>query len=312
MYSKPKLVSETRVLDGIYREYSPSDILKKYVRKYYFTEGFSSLANKKVKTINKCNAEMIIHYGETKLNYATEKPNKYIEKTAIVIGGHRLTNLRNYKISGDINMFSIEFNYIGILKLLSIYPAGVIDSVIDIKDIFGDVSGDLIANFVNANNDLQRIKIIENFFIDILSKYDNNFCKENLLFEVMGAILDAKKPIKSICEELNVSKRYIERSFKKKIGFSAKEYYKISRINKACALLCETYPKNNLAEIAEVCDYTDLSHFNKEFKQLTGFSPSKYVKRNNTILYMGRGYLIYNYDREAEGEKALCNKNEII
>ena len=298
MNTQSQLTLETSILDGTYREYIPSPMLKKYIHKYYFTEGFSSLKNKKIKTINKCNAEMVIHYGEEKINLYHKDTKKFVKKTATIIGGHKATNVREYKATNDIFMFSVEFNYIGILKLLSVYPVEILDSVIDIDILFGESAKILIDKFSKAKGDLNKINIIENFFIDILEKDNSNYCKENLLLQCMDIMVSSNKKIKDICEDFNISRRYIERNFKKKIGYSSKEFYKISRINNVCLQLHKDYPNKNLSEIAEENNYVDLSHFNKEFKQLTGLSPYKYLNNNNNnkLLYLGRGYLIYDYN----------------
>jgi len=199
---KAKLLKEVRILDGVYREYSPSNLLKKYINKYYITEGFNSLHGKKIHIINKCNVEMVIHYGEEKINFFDNEAKKFVKKTAMIIGGHKATNLREYKISGEIKMFTVEFNYIGILKLLSVYPIDIIDSVIDIEDIFGNTAHELLNEFFNDSEDSHRISLIEDYFIQILNKQGKNFCKENLLLECMDIMVSSNKSIKKICEDL--------------------------------------------------------------------------------------------------------------
>jgi len=69
------------------------------------------------------------------------------------------------------------------------------------------------------------------------------------------------------------------------------------RINSACNNLYINYPEENLSEIAEKSKYFDLSHFDKEFKQLTNYSPFNYFRKTNTLIYLGRGYLIYDYSQ---------------
>jgi len=290
-----KLKITKKILDGEYREYLPSKALKKYISKYYFTEGFNSLKGKKINTINKCNAEMVIHYGEEKINFYNKKIKQNVKNTATIIGGHQSTNLREYKASGEIMMFTVEFNYIGILKLLSVYPVDIINAVINIEDVFGETSHKLLQDFFNETDDLLRIKHIENYFLNILKETEEKYCKENLLLEFMDTMVSSGKSIKKISEDLHINRRYIERNFKKKIGYSLKEFYKIMRINYACSELYKNYPQENLSEIAEKSKYFDLSHFNREFKQLTNHSPYNYLNSNSSLIYLGRGYLIYDY-----------------
>lgn len=68
--------------------------------------------------------------------------------------------------------------------------------------------------------------------------------------------------------------RQLERSFKKYIGLSPKEYSNIIRFQNALSIIKDSNNNRSLLEIAFECGYYDHSHLSNEIKRNTGLSPS--------------------------------------
>ncbi|MBC7958305.1 MAG: helix-turn-helix transcriptional regulator [Vallitaleaceae bacterium] len=69
------------------------------------------------------------------------------------------------------------------------------------------------------------------------------------------------------------SKRHVQHIFLDWVGISPRKYFSIKRFNRSLDLLRTlTYP---LTSIALECGYYDQAHFIREFKKLTGMTPSK-------------------------------------
>ena len=64
---------------------------------------------------------------------------------------------------------------------------------------------------------------------------------------------------------------------KKAVGMGAIEHLTHLRINAACDALSDT--SKIISEIAFSCGYSNLSNFNRQFKQIMGCSPKEYRKR---------------------------------
>jgi len=81
----------------------------------------------------------------------------------------------------------------------------------------------------------------------------------------------------SICELSKrnfTTVRQLERSFKKFIGLSPKEYSNIIRFQNALSLIKKSNQNRSLLDIAFECGYYDHSHLTNDFKRNTGLSPS--------------------------------------
>ncbi|QNF32170.1 helix-turn-helix transcriptional regulator [Adhaeribacter swui] len=68
--------------------------------------------------------------------------------------------------------------------------------------------------------------------------------------------------------------RQLERSFKKHIGLSPKEFTKITRFQTAFLKIKNNYQHKSLLDIAFDCGYYDHAHLTNEIKQYTGLTPS--------------------------------------
>ena len=79
-------------------------------------------------------------------------------------------------------------------------------------------------------------------------------------------------------DDFAVSPRRIEQRFKQEIGISPKLFQRTLRINKIIdKMLYEPY--SNLTELAYQFNFTDQSHFIRDFKLFTGITPYKFLKR---------------------------------
>lgn len=95
--------------------------------------------------------------------------------------------------------------------------------------------------------------------------------------------------IKEICihthntvEELSytccLSKKQFEREFNTLVGMNPKEYIRIVRFQKALALLQQKRNDINPAQIAYASGYADQSHYIREFKKLSRYTPQSLLK----------------------------------
>ena len=73
-----------------------------------------------------------------------------------------------------------------------------------------------------------------------------------------------------------ISESYMRRLFKKKYGKTPKQYILEMRIKKAGRLLCET--AEPVTDIAYDCGFSSVYHFCREFKAVTGITPTRYRK----------------------------------
>ena len=82
--------------------------------------------------------------------------------------------------------------------------------------------------------------------------------------------------VADLASTCNISEAYFRRIFAAKFGMSPKEYIISMRMGYAKQLLDSA--QLTVSETAELCGYTELSHFSREFTKRVGVSPNKYKK----------------------------------
>ena len=82
--------------------------------------------------------------------------------------------------------------------------------------------------------------------------------------------------ISSLCDELGVGERRLERNFRRALGTSPKHFARITRFLLACRTL-HAGEWTNLAAVAHACGYADQAHFNRNFKAFSGMSPRQFL-----------------------------------
>ena len=85
---------------------------------------------------------------------------------------------------------------------------------------------------------------------------------------------DKKIYVDSLAKMCNMCETQYRKIFKKEIGTSPVKYLNKLRINQAVSMLSSGY--YSMAEISEMCGFTDQKYFNKIFKEETGKTPSQY------------------------------------
>jgi AraC-like DNA-binding protein len=82
--------------------------------------------------------------------------------------------------------------------------------------------------------------------------------------------------VEALARELGCSRRHLAARFREQVGLPPKTVARIVRFHRATRLL-RTEGDAPWAEIAHECGYSDQSHFNRDFRDLAGTSPSAFM-----------------------------------
>lgn len=83
--------------------------------------------------------------------------------------------------------------------------------------------------------------------------------------------------LKDLSERFYVSEYYLCREFKKSTKRTIVEYIRQTRIMNAKRLFMET--DRNVTEVARETGFSNLTHFNRVFREIADVTPSEYRKR---------------------------------
>ena len=83
--------------------------------------------------------------------------------------------------------------------------------------------------------------------------------------------------IKQLAETCNMGESYFQKLFKEIHGISPKKYIIQLKINYACELL--RLDHYNITQVADLCNFSDVYFFSRQFKEYIGISPTQFIKK---------------------------------
>jgi AraC-like DNA-binding protein len=149
----------------------------------------------------------------------------------------------------------------------------VADGVVDLADIWKQNADEWTQRIAFAGGMNERVRIVEQVLVEALSKYDRadglvDRCLQ--LTEARGG----QSSIAQLASEIGTSSRQLTRRFQNAVGMSPKEFARVSRFLYALRYLRDG-KHATLTETALACGYFDQAHFNHDFREFAGMTPSE-------------------------------------
>jgi AraC-like DNA-binding protein len=148
---------------------------------------------------------------------------------------------------------------------------------VDIDDIGVIEFHDLKSRILDATTTEECIGIIENFILSRLIKSPNNVYLKPMaeVFSRMNANPEVK--VNELAHTACLSERQLRRVFVDQVGMRPKQIQRMMRFQQAVkAMLSSVTP--DIESLIYKYGYLDHSHFNHEFHEISGLSPTEYLK----------------------------------
>ena len=140
----------------------------------------------------------------------------------------------------------------------------------------------LFATWVGKNDGyyFEAISILYKIFAEL--QKDSGFSKRHYL-KIRPAVeyicdrfLQEELSVSALAAMCDMKESYFQRLFKEKYGVSPKKYVIQRKIDHACELLrLERY---TVTQIAELCNFSDVYFFSRQFKEYMGITPTQFIK----------------------------------
>ncbi|HTQ27727.1 MAG TPA: helix-turn-helix domain-containing protein [Puia sp.] len=125
----------------------------------------------------------------------------------------------------------------------------------------------------SASHNRQRIRVVEEFFLQRL----NSSKQDSLVLNVIREIYQrhGATDIRSLSTRFVLSQDAFEKRFRKLVGCTPKQFSGIVRMKSLVSLAGQ---KKSLTELGYQFEFYDQSHFIREFRSFTGQSPREFFK----------------------------------
>ena len=246
------------------RIYQPREDLRPYVRYYWVLssdEPFSILTFP-------IGCPQIIFHKKTPL-YIPELDKSQSQFT---ISG-QVNFPAHIQSDGSLEMIVAVFYPHTIGMFIDTLPSAFYNLEISGYDIENRQVNDVAQKIFDCEDDKECIEILEKFLMSKIGVSLNI----NRIGESVSTLLRAPvTSVNTLADNACLSKRQFERVFRETVGMNPKEYAGIVQFQKALWLMQRG--ESNYAGIAAECGYSDQSHFIRNFKKLSGYTPQAIIK----------------------------------
>ncbi len=204
----------------------------------------------------------------------TLKPNNIFTKVWIS-GMHK--NYISISAHQKSEMFVIQFKPFGAFPFFHIPIQDLNEKVVPAEDVFGTNILDLRELILAKETSEEKFSIAEEW---LNNQFDSTkIPPSDLLIALEKIQTESVANYTTIVENYPKSQKHLIDQFKKYIGLTPKYYQRILRFNEILQQIHKN-EKIDWAQIAYQCEYSDQSHFIKEFKHFSGFNPQEFIKED--------------------------------
>jgi AraC-like DNA-binding protein len=262
-----------------YNEFKPGDRLKQHVKCYYMYESESNVAFEDTVFPSGC-IEIIFNLGSGK--WQTGAGDGFVTNPSIELWGQIIRPLP-IKSIGQNTMLGIRFFPHAAAFFLNDQVDLFNDQVVDFNALSGNGVAALHSRLLETATWDKRIELVDKFLSQRLSLTEKRLSKAAVVSDVMHEMgqSDFFDNIENVAGRYGITSRYLQKLFLQYTGLTPKLYSKINRFQSSLRLV--TKKGASLTSIAYDCGYFDQSHFIKEFKSFTGFTPSGYLFEQSPV-----------------------------
>jgi AraC-like DNA-binding protein len=237
--------------------------LKEIVRSFWVVESdVSGVTPKLYQSMADESAELILPYGG-----GFEELNK----TQLYLRAQKFT-FEPFTLSSKFGMLGVRLFPNAISEILGIPATELCNKTYDAQLIFGDDALAVTEQMLNAPSVMEKIDIVSNFLI----KVSRQRRSDPLDYFIKGIIQrEGQVDFNDLLSRSGYSLRHFERRFISLTGFSPKRFSRIVRYHSTKRKYA-TGKYKTLSALAQASGYCDQSYFIREFKEFSGWHPSRY------------------------------------
>lgn len=174
----------------------------------------------------------------------------------------------SFASKGPLLFYGIALKPMATHKLFGIYLADIQNDFLPLDEVVGEEAEQLRQDLLQTDSTEDRFSMLESF----LSAHSPASISYNHLDVVIDYIYEQKGILKvnDLCDYEDVSRRYLEKKFKKFIGFTPGQFIRQVRFNFTCSEIATANTEVDVNNILMKFGYFDRSHFMKKFKKYHG------------------------------------------
>lgn len=161
----------------------------------------------------------------------------------------------------------------GSCALLGIPAAELHDRPIELAEVLGPSTADVVDQLYEARSWAERFAVVDRALLAHLKDTVPPVPAEVLEAWRLVVAGGGRLPVSTIAARVGWSRRHLAQQFREATGLTPKQVSRVARFHTAHQLLTRAVPPS-LVEAAVLAGYADQSHLDREWRALTGCSPT--------------------------------------
>jgi AraC-like DNA-binding protein len=180
--------------------------------------------------------------------------------------------------AGAAYCMQVNFTPLGALRFFHLPQSDIADRTVSLEDILGAEGRDLAYRLRDAKDWSARFSLLDGFIAERFARAHD--AKATVIEAWHGlASQHGRMTIREIARKIGVSRRHLAKLCLSELGMTPKSLARILRFDHA-RKLARTVPRLGWAELAFETGYADQAHLVREFRALSGLTPSKLLRRD--------------------------------
>lgn len=228
--------------------------------------------------------ELIIHLSDAHCSLRRAGDQWHSSPDFTLLGLY--TQPYEVRFSEKVGVFGLRFHPDGIRQVFGVSPAEFLASYEDGLDVLGRDLRDFCRRIRELTTTEARISLADQYLCRQLARHHQNHDYTHLAMRLIrhqAGTVDYQH----LTGQIPISDRQLQREFKNQYGITVTEYMRLARLNAIQRYMRAGH--GNLTQLTYELDFSDQSHFIREFKHYVGLPPRKFLKhRERFIVNPGR------------------------
>jgi len=183
-------------------------------------------------------------------------------------------------LCGEVNEVAIVFHPLGLNQFISGTYGAEINSNEYFFRGFGNTLDRFLKELFSLETNEERQQAVESFLLRQFVGFEN--CK---LEQALSVLTDSEDQcsIAEISSRLDISTKTLDRLFLRHLGVTPRQIRKIARFRRSAELITSDDTAMSLADIAQASGYYDQADFIRQYHQLAGAPPRRFLKHTSNI-----------------------------
>jgi len=253
----------------------PAGFLKYYIKYYCFMESDIHEPDVMERVIPAENVQLMFHYKNPFIVHHSNKT--VIQQPRSIISGLS-DSFSDVSTNGETGVVFISFYPMGACHFFDFPLIEIENQSMDLTYLFNSEIMQIEERLYLKESIKGKVEIIENF---LLRRYSPIIAHDKVLIQKGIEIIKVKRGqtnAKSLSDLLCTTPKTLERKFSQYLGKTTKQVIKLMRFQE----VLHNFSNNkglSLTELAFNNGYFDQSHFIRDFKSYTGYTPREFVAK---------------------------------